>query len=268
MGTRTIWGAPHGAKHTGTNSSITHSRARKRAYKRACARAREQGGTWYRGVWRNARSLGVLPAEQRPQQPDDARRRQPTLQGRCPRLRVLTYNVGGLTAELYNILVTWLHEQRVADVVVLQETHWGLGKQDGQWSIGSWHFLTSADPQARYAGVCICISDKLASRDDISYSTWVPGRVLHARLTGHTVPIDIVAVYQWVMQDRQPEQAKRNRSRLWAQLTANAWAATWARVSSQGSAPRTLNWRDFYRRLISVWSTRGDARGLRGVPLS
>ena len=142
-----------------------------------------------------------------------------------------------------------------------RKTHWGLGKQDGQWSIGSWHFLTSADPQARYAGVCICISDKLASRDDISYSTWVPGRVLHARLTGHTVPIDIVAVYQWVMQDRQPEQAKRNRSRLCAQLTANAWAATWARVSSQGSAPRTLNWRDFYRRLISVWSTRGTREG-------
>ena len=60
----------------------------------------------------------------------------PTLQGRCPRLRVLTYNVGGLSAELYDILVTWLHEQRVADVVILQETHWGLGK--ARWAVDNW----------------------------------------------------------------------------------------------------------------------------------
>ena len=168
-------------------------------------------------AWRDARSLGLQQTAGPPVSGAQMRHRQPTLQGRCPRLRILT--VGGLSAELYDILVTWLHEQAVGDVVVLQEMHWGLGKIDGQWTVGSWHFLASADPSARYSGVCICISARLASAEDITHSTWVPGRLLHARIMGFTVPLDIIAAYQWVLQDRQPEVVKRNRSRFWAQLS-------------------------------------------------
>ena len=52
----------------------------------------------------------------------------------------------------------------------------------------------------------------------ISYSTWIPGRALHVRITGYTVAIDVLATCQWVLQDRQAEQTRRNRTRLWSQL--------------------------------------------------
>ena len=83
---------------------------------------------------------------------------------------------GGMSADLYDIFVTWLHEQNVADIVVVQETHWGLGRTEGQWTVGQWHFLTSADPSSRYAGVCVCIFSKWASSDNITYSIWAPGQ--------------------------------------------------------------------------------------------
>ena len=96
------------------------------------------------------------------------RRPQLTLHGRCPRLRLVSYNVGEMSADLYDVFVTWLHQQYIADVVGLQETHWGLGRADGQWTTGSWHFACSADPTARYSGVCVCISNRFADSWAIS----------------------------------------------------------------------------------------------------
>ena len=219
-GSGTALGAPvSGAKNAGNSFGFTYSRARKRAFRRARTRAAEHGGTWYRGQWRSARSLGAQMAGKPMPSPHLAsERRAPTLQGRTPRMRVVTYNVGGMSADLYDIFVTWLHEQYVADIVVVQETHWGLGRTEGQWTIGQWHFLTSADPSTRYAGVCVCISSKWASSDNITYSIWAPGRILHVRISGYTVPVDIIAVYQWVLSDSSSGQSTQRRTALWSQL--------------------------------------------------
>ena len=218
-GTGTALGASiMGAKQSGDSSGFTYSLARKRAYRRARARALEHGGTWYRGQWRSAQSLRVQPPAGTARTPTRSEHKHPTLQGRAPRLRIVTYNLGGMSAELYDIFVTWLHQQKVADVVVVTETHWGLGRSDGQWTVGSWHILTCADPQSRCAGLCVCVSSRWADRDSITYSTWSPGRLLHVRISGYSVPIDVVAVYQWVLQDGTSAPSSRDRQAVWTQL--------------------------------------------------
>ena len=83
-GSGTALGAPDsGAKTAGNSFGFTYSRARKRAYRRARKRAAEHGGTWYRGQWRSARSLGAQPAGTLPPSLQySSERRASTLQGR------------------------------------------------------------------------------------------------------------------------------------------------------------------------------------------
>ena len=41
--------------------------------------------------------------------------------------------VGGMDLTTYDVFKTWLTEQKVADVVILQELHWRCGKEETQW---------------------------------------------------------------------------------------------------------------------------------------
>ena len=43
-------------------------------------------------------------------------------------------------------------------VVVFQEVHWGLGRQDATWCIKGWSFLVTADPDSIHSGVAMAIS--------------------------------------------------------------------------------------------------------------
>ena len=84
----------------------------------------------YRGRWHTARELGAggndgqagdtgaRPSGRRP-----IRRDLPwTAQ---PRLRVRSYNVGGITSDVYAVLHRWLTQESQDDIVILQELHWG-----------------------------------------------------------------------------------------------------------------------------------------------
>ena len=59
--------------------------------------------------------------------------------------------MGGCTAELCDVLCSWLQEQPTLDVLFFQEVHWGMGKTEAQWSIDGWTFYVSPDPGNRYA---------------------------------------------------------------------------------------------------------------------
>ena len=161
---------------SGPNSDSHHSWVRKRAFRRATQRAIMHGGTWYRGVWRSANSLGVTPVDSARSGQASART-APTLQGRRPRVRVLSYNIGGMSSDLYDVLVDWLKRQQCADIVLLQEVHYGLGRGESTWTRDGWHFIASASPDTRYAGVCICVSAKLVKQEALDYQTWVAGRI-------------------------------------------------------------------------------------------
>ena len=196
VGTSTTCEAATAANFSGPNSRQPFSWARKRAYRRARQRAQQRGGTWYRGVWRDARSLGVsteaVLAEPR------STRAFPTLQGRRPRVRVLTYNVGGMGSDLFDVYIDWLKGQSGLDIIVLAETHWGMGRGEAQWSRDGWHFVSTSSEDNRYAGLCVCISAKLAAESDIDFQVWAPGRLLHVRVHSKHFPVDVVAIYQWV----------------------------------------------------------------------
>ena len=102
-----------------------YSDARKRAFRRARRRAERCRGTMYRGRWHTARELGAggndgqagdtgaRPSGRRP-----IRRDLPwTAQ---PRLRVRSYNVGGITSDVYAVLHRWLTQESQDDIVILQ----------------------------------------------------------------------------------------------------------------------------------------------------
>ena len=99
------------AKHSGHNWSNRR-------------RAEQQGGTWYRGAWHSASSLRAQPLTVAGNQEETTVKSPP----RCrilPRLQIVTYNVGGFTPEKYEVFKDWLEHRCKADVVVVQETHWG-----------------------------------------------------------------------------------------------------------------------------------------------
>ena len=65
-------------------------------------------------------------------------------------------------------------------MLLLQELHWGLGREESAWQIPGWLFIVSPDPGARYSGVGMVISRRSASSTITSFCTWLPGRLLQA----------------------------------------------------------------------------------------
>ena len=122
------------------SNSVTHSESRKRAFRRARRRAELRGGTEYRGRWFTAQELGTeakpldLPCNVGVSRTGPAKR---PWQAR-PRLRVRSFNVGGISAEVYDNLHHWLLHRARDDIIILQEVHWGLGRSEGSWSVHPW----------------------------------------------------------------------------------------------------------------------------------
>ena len=93
-----------------------------------------------------------------------------------------------------------------------------MGKTPNTWTTANWHFVSAPSPTERYAGVCVCISGRLAAASDLGYQVYVPGRLVHVRLHGPKLAADIIGVYQWVIQSRSSDGNAASRSRLWSQL--------------------------------------------------
>ncbi|OLP79524.1 hypothetical protein AK812_SmicGene40178 [Symbiodinium microadriaticum] len=130
------------------------------------------------------------------------------------RLRVHTWNMGGCSSDAYDVLCEWLERQQDLEVLLLQETHWGLGRTESQWSTMGWTWFSSPDPARRYAGVAIVVSKRLAPSTACTFCEWVPGRVLQLN-------IDLVTVYQWVREASYSAERQEQRTQedlRWHQL--------------------------------------------------
>ena len=211
-----------GTKHAGKDATSfsLYSRARKRAYKRACRRAEQHGQTQYRGQLLTARSLNAAYVSDglRPTKPDSRPRHTSESTGQRARLRVMTWNCGGMTSDLYDVVCDWLSRAGHLDIVVLQETHWGLGKQDATWTIPGWALVVTADPENRYSGVAVAISTRVVPASHITFCSWIPGRLLHVKCDGLRASIDIVGICQWVKQEDKNASTDSKRLSLWTQL--------------------------------------------------
>ncbi|CAE7739424.1 unnamed protein product, partial [Symbiodinium sp. CCMP2456] len=146
------------------------------------------------------------------------------------RLRVVSWNAGGLAGHTYREVLTWLqgeHEdKRPVDLCVLQETGW---QEDLEFTTSQevanaadWHVIHSAGEGKDKSGVMCLIRKTLLPADSIRTATLVPGRLLHVRLLT-AVPVDFLCVYQqaWNLQNtslRGPNKTDaliRLRRRIW-----------------------------------------------------
>ena len=176
--------------------------AHKRAYNRAVARASAspQQGTWYRGRWHTLRSLAQPSA---PTVPSGRKLSPtPTRQG-CPsdpRLRVLSWNSGGLSSEAYMELLQALEAmppQTRPHVMLVQESHWATASE---YNTGSWRVISDPCDPPSSGGLLTLVHRSVCSETQISFSTLVPGRLQHVRLELRSTNVDILHVYQKVYQ--------------------------------------------------------------------
>ena len=120
-----------------------------------------------------------------------------------------------MSTDSYDVCANWLQTQQLADVVILQEIHWGLGKEHSCFRIGSWNVVTCVDSNSRFSGVAICISTKLSEADGLRFASVVPGRLMHVRCQRSDFCIDIVGVYRWAWNTQHVSLTEQRRHRIW-----------------------------------------------------
>ena len=199
---------------------------RKRALHRAIGRAdrNPNGTTWYRGRRLTAGQLrsGVPAASPTPLEGTNP----PATRGQR-RLRIISWNAGGLSGPRYNEVLEWLGAEakagRPVDLCLLQETSW---RQDMEYTstpsspeAPTYHVIHSAG--ADKSGVLCMIRVGLVPAGHIRSVARLPGRVLHVRLL-FEVPLDILVVYQFAwnphkqsLQGNKCEALMKQRRRVW-----------------------------------------------------
>ena len=209
---------PSSAVHSTSATLLEPSqipRARKRAYQRAVRRAQQHGATQYRGRRHTAASLQAEHIGHNPTPPF----RRPTTSTNNPRLRVLNYNIGGLSTDAYDELLNHLDNLPPSDrphVVTLQESHW---RHDCEYSAAGWHVIHSAKQgQPKAGGIVTMISKHFVDPNNIQHQAPVPGRLMHVRLTLNRCVLDVINVYEKVASSSSVSAAKAERSDMWSSL--------------------------------------------------
>ena len=134
------------------------------------------------------------------------------------RLRIITYNVGGFTSGMYEVFKDWLENRCQADVVVGQETHWGLRRDENRWLMPEGIVISSPDRDARHSGVAFFVRRVCFLERQVSHVVWIPGRLLHVRCSSQRITLDLIAGYQHVWQERSNESTVRLRHQFWLKI--------------------------------------------------
>ena len=125
----------------------------------------------------------------RPVRQDGYQNKSINAKSHFPRLRIITWNCGGLRDTRYREITQWLCDEYVAGrpvhVMVVQETAW---KQDMEYKTSTnvphgpqWYVLRSGSGTAE-GGVMIFILSSLVSAEQIRSAPIHPGRLFHVRL--------------------------------------------------------------------------------------
>ena len=167
------------------------SHARKRANKRAVRRATRDGGAMYKGRWHTSDQLGAKYAGMK-RAPCGVPGPNSLAAGPAPkpssgfRIRFMTYNVGGLATDAYDVFMAAMLQTPEAvrpHIVCLQETHW---KHSSEYSTPGWHIITSSCPsEFRSGGLMVMISHALvpaAQAHRLGFLEVLVGRLLHVRI--------------------------------------------------------------------------------------
>ena len=178
--------------------------ARKRALMRAITRAQssEHNGTFYRGRWKTLAQLRAGHSGARTSPSAGAREISQADQGPRGRLRIVTWNCGGLPSHRYQEFLLWLKEEhragRPVDVACLQETAWTsdsefMTAQENELD-PQWYAIHSGCAMSKTGILCL-VSTKCCSPERVRYVAPMPGRLLQVRLQSEP-PLDCLLVYQ------------------------------------------------------------------------
>ena len=155
--------------------------SRKRAYRRACRRAlaSADGTTIYRGRLCTAAGLGCSRSPLQGQ-PSASRRGTVRQQAAGQRLRVCSFNLGGFCTASYDTFKVWLEDNgHRFDLLLLQETHFGLGKEPREYQLPGWTVISSPDSSLGRS----CSPGLPPAASSLQYCIVVPGRLLHVKGT-------------------------------------------------------------------------------------
>ena len=195
------------------NTPVVRDFAMKRAFRRARNRAREHGGTWYRGKWCTASMLERTHGSAAPQTRKATRT---GLKHARTRLRALTLNVGILSTDAYDELMTTLATQRRWDVVMWQETGW---KMEKMYSTAEWHVVCPGQKDDKNSGVITMIARRVCDAEHLRFQTPKPGRILHVQITQSFQTFDVVNVYQFASNHSVPVEVMiSKRDHVWQKL--------------------------------------------------
>ena len=125
----------NGLQEASASSSHDFSRRVKRSYQRAYGRACRFGGAFYRGQWRDHKWFRPVPFRTNAL-PRTIRSEEPP----SGAIRVLTWNAGGLHAQVFQEVETFIRDAQL-DLMLIQETKWSA---DMQWSSRGYHYVHSA----------------------------------------------------------------------------------------------------------------------------
>ena len=157
--------------------------ARRRSFRRAVHRASNScdQATWYRGRHLTLTQLGATSTA-RPVRHDGYQNKSINAKSHFPRLRIITWNCGGLRDTRYREITQWLCDEYVAGrpvhVMVIQETS---RKQDMEYNTSTnvlpgpqWYVLRSGFGAAE-GGIMIFILSSLVSAEYVlcSIHHWI-----------------------------------------------------------------------------------------------
>ena len=205
---------------------------RKKSWLRVVRRVATRGSAQYRGKWW---TLKQIPAHdlayvrqctgnfrsgtsrtgtsRKPQQTGPTLTRHASLKTRS--VQFFCWNAGGLPTQCYDEILQYSRANAL-DVIALVETR---RRQSMLWTSSEYTAVQSGEdkPQQSYAGILLLVKNVASLR----YEHVVPGRLLHAHVTRHDlpVPLDILVVYQkWI-----DEAADANAMELATEVRHHVW---------------------------------------------
>ena len=190
----------------------------KRSLYRACRRAHRMGTSWYQGRCYLFHQFPQVVQQKVLQELSQYPHRKPlpldsqSLHVAKRRLKIITWNPGGLSLERFDEVRQWLLQQG-ADVVFLVETRWQYTQE---WQDQHWNCIHSGGTDSRSSGIMCLISRRLARLQQIRWIDVVPGRLLHVQLQFKGRSIDVLGCYQF--SNTHTKQRHLDRQTWWNQL--------------------------------------------------
>ena len=202
--TQTHKANPHGL---GRRADCSVTSTAKRSYKRAQHRAARFGYTIYKGTLHSAETLNSKYISNQDSKLQCTPTRNNCNQSRSTssqHIQVFLWNASGLSAariaELFQGLAT---ANLDPDILIITESHWA---QSCEYETNKHHVLGTGSG-TWHGGITVFIKETLCPATAIQLHEPQPGRLLHVRIARNPQPIDVLAVYQHAMHNRNAAQS-------------------------------------------------------------